>query len=122
EQILTWLRSKQQREKLKTELIEDSAFNKIAPFFKLGIYFSGSINRDDLFRGNEETVYRQYSTISDYREELIHLFLKVKDPLPVAQMVSGSKQFREQYHAISSDTTAKFSSSDVYGQRSRRYE
>ncbi|CAF5157207.1 unnamed protein product, partial [Rotaria magnacalcarata] len=114
--------SKKQREKLKKELIEDFDFKQIAPFFKLGIYFSGSINRDDLSRGNEETVYHQYSTISDYREELIDLFLKVKDPLPVAQMASGSKQFREQYHAISSNTTAKSSSSDVYGQRLRRYE
>ncbi|CAF2040924.1 unnamed protein product [Rotaria magnacalcarata] len=114
--------SKKQREKLKKELIEDFDFKQIAPFFKLGIYFSGSINRDDLSRGNEETVYHQYSTISDYREELIDLFLKVKDPLPVAQMASGSKQFREHYHAISSNTTAKSSSSDVYGQRLRRYE
>ncbi|CAF3407283.1 unnamed protein product, partial [Rotaria socialis] len=31
----------------------------------------------------------------------------VKDPLPVEQMASESKQFREQYHAISSNTTAK---------------
>ncbi|CAF3324976.1 unnamed protein product [Rotaria socialis] len=66
--IITRCESKddQQREKMRKELSEDTYFKEIAPFFKLGIYFSGSLNPDDYNKANE-SLYDQYSTIIDYR-------------------------------------------------------
>ncbi|CAF1256578.1 unnamed protein product [Adineta ricciae] len=85
--IITHCESKneEQREKLRKELVEDAAFHKIAPFFKLGILFSGSINRDDYNNGSE-CVYNQYFAAVDYRTQLIEKFLSVRDPLPINQM------------------------------------
>nr|ACD54613.1 AIG1-like protein [Adineta vaga] len=85
--IITHCESKTeaQREKLKEELIHDAHFRNIARFFKLGIYFSGSINRDDFLTASDNIV-EQFFTISEYRQKLINLFLSVKDPLPIADM------------------------------------
>jgi GTP-binding protein EngB required for normal cell division len=85
--VITHCESKteKQRDKLRGELVQDLYFKKIAPFFELGILFSGSINRDDFNLGNE-SVYEQFFTISDYRAALIKLFLSVKEPLPIAQL------------------------------------
>lgn len=74
---------KTQREDLRQQLVTDTAFKNIASFFKLGILFSGSINRDDYNRGNE-SVYEQFFTITDYRIQLIEMFLSVTDPLPIS--------------------------------------
>ena len=41
------------RDKLRKKLVEDVNFTKIAPFFKLSIFFFGSINRDDCECGHE---------------------------------------------------------------------
>jgi hypothetical protein len=85
--IITHCESKSegQRETLRQELVQDAYFKNIAPFFQLGILFSGSINRDDYNYGNE-SVYDQFFTISDYRMQLIEMFLSVKDPLPITDM------------------------------------
>ncbi|CAF1256633.1 unnamed protein product [Adineta ricciae] len=83
--IYSQSKNKEQREKLRKELVEDAAFHKIAPFFKLGILFSGSINRDD-YNNGIECVYNQYFAAVDYRTQLIEKFLSVRDPLPINQM------------------------------------
>jgi septin family protein len=90
----------QQREKLRKELMEDVDFISIAPFFKLGVYFSGAINRSDLQHGNARSVELQYCAISEYREELIEQFLRVEDPLPIENMASSSKKFAEIYRQL----------------------
>jgi len=87
------------RENLKKELMQDVYFKKIAPFFNLGIYFSGAISRDDLERGNE-SVYPQFFTINDYREELIELFLGVNEPIPIEKIAAGSSKFSQVYHNL----------------------
>lgn len=85
--IITHCESKteEQRQKLKQELVQDTDFKKIAPFFQLGILFSGAINPDDYTQGSDN-VYRQYFNISDSRIQLINMFLSVKDPLPIERM------------------------------------
>ncbi len=85
--IITHCESKteEQRQKLKQELVQDTDFKKIAPFFQLGILFSGAINPDDYTQGSDN-VYRQYFNIIDYRIQLINMFLSVKDPLPIDRM------------------------------------
>lgn len=88
-----------QRVKQKKELMEDVYFKNIAPFFKLGIFFSGAISRDDLYRGNE-SVYHQFCTISDYREKLIEQFLKINEPLPIERMAASSRKFAEEYRSV----------------------
>jgi len=87
------------RENLKKELMQDVYFKKIAPFFNLGIYFSGAISRDDLERGNE-SVYPQFFTINDYREELIELFLGVNEPIPIEKIAATSSKFAQVYHNL----------------------
>ena len=62
-----------QRQKMRTELMEDIYFKEIAHFFQLGIFFSGSLNPDDYEQGSE-SLYEQYFTICDYRADLIRLF------------------------------------------------
>jgi hypothetical protein len=73
--IVTYCESKdeEQREKIRIELKKDVHFEDIQSFFKLGIFFSGSINRDDYNKGYESIV-GQYKTSIDYRSALIDLF------------------------------------------------
>lgn len=92
-----------QRKRLRNELMEDACFKKIGTFFKLGVYFSGAINGDDLNRGSDN-VYHQFCTISDYREQLIEVFLKVNDPLPIEAMAATSKKFCEEYRSLSQNS------------------
>ena len=87
-----------QREKLKRELLEDVAFKRVAPFFKLGVFFSGSIDRNDYKQGNE-SVYKQFAAISDYRERLIEQILQIKEPISIEKMASSSSKFAHAYRA-----------------------
>ena len=70
--IITRCESKdeEQRKQLKTELEKDTFFKTVAPFFKLGIFFSGSLNRDDYKQGNE-SLKKQYATINEYTDKKI---------------------------------------------------
>jgi hypothetical protein len=84
--IITHCESKneEQRNKMKSELDEDVFFKTIAPFFKLGVFFLGSLNRDDYNLGNE-SVIKQYVTISEYRTKLIELFISDIKPFPISE-------------------------------------
>lgn len=101
-----------QRAKLKQELMEDVYFKDIASFFKLGVHFSGAISRDDLIRGNERGVELQYCAVSEYREKLIELFLRVKDPLPIENMAKTSSKFAKEYRNLSSSSQMR--AAEVY--------
>lgn len=63
-----------QRDRLRMEITNDVNFRKIAPHFKKGIYFSGSLNFDNWNQAQEQTLYRQFKTICEYRQELLELF------------------------------------------------
>ena len=95
-------KSEEQRKKLKDELLQDAYFKKISAFFKLGIMFSGAINPDDINAGHD-SAYNQYFTISDYRTQLIELFLSIKEPLPITEIATGAEKFakdiRERFMA-----------------------
>lgn len=87
--IITHCESKteDQLDNYKKELLEDQFFKNIASYFKLGIYFTGSLNRDDFVKGNE-SVLDQYVTISAYRDNLINLFTcDSVEPFPISQML-----------------------------------
>ncbi|CAF1189425.1 unnamed protein product [Adineta ricciae] len=87
--IITHCESKavDQLETYKQELLQDHFFRSIASYFKLGIFFSGSLNRDDYNNGNESLI-DQYVTISAYRERLIELFTCLSvEPFPICQML-----------------------------------
>jgi GTP-binding protein EngB required for normal cell division len=95
--IVTRCESKdeKQRENMRNELLEDNYFKEIAPFFELGIFFSGSINRDDFNKGND-SVYDQFFTISDYRVKLIELFTSDIEPFPISEMlISNIRRARD---------------------------
>ncbi|CAF1425973.1 unnamed protein product [Rotaria magnacalcarata] len=110
-------KSEEKRNKLKEELVQDNYFKKIAPFFELGIFFSGSINPDDFHNGND-SVIDQYCMVSEYRTQLIELFLSIKEPLPIVEIANGSTKFakdiRDRYIAKEdqSDTHYKDDSPD----------
>ena len=88
--------SEKHREKMRSELMNDSYFQEIVPFFKLGIFFSGSLNRDDYDRGNER-LYDQFLTISEYRTNLIELFTSDIQPIPINELlISEIRQLREE--------------------------
>ncbi|CAM4766700.1 unnamed protein product [Rotaria magnacalcarata] len=103
--IITRCESKdeQKREKMSKELSEDIYFKEIAPFFKLGIYFSGSLNPDDYNKANE-SLYDQYSTISDYRIKLIELFTSSIEPFPLSELlISEVRRAHEKVKSIKDD-------------------
>ncbi|CAF3348137.1 unnamed protein product [Rotaria sp. Silwood2] len=79
-------KTKEQLNALRKELVEDMFFKNIASFFKLGIFFSGSLNRDDYNHGNENLL-DQFVTISEYREELIKLFTSEIKTYPICKML-----------------------------------
>lgn len=110
----------EQRDKLRKELIEDIAFKNIAPFFKLGVYFSGAINRNELVRGNKRSAELQYCAVSEYREKLIEQFLQVNEPLPIEKMATSSRQFAEVYRNLSPSSVLKIQSqNNSHGLNSR---
>lgn len=80
-----------QRDKMIKELNEDAYFKEVAPFFQLGVLFSGSLNRDDYNNGNANLV-KQFVTISKYRQKLIELFTSKIDPFPISEMVISAIQ------------------------------
>jgi hypothetical protein len=91
--IITHCESKteDQLELYKRELLQDQYFKNIASYFKLGIWFSGSLNRDDYNKGHEN-LKDQYVTICEYREKLIQLFTcGTVDPFPICQLVENQK-------------------------------
>ena len=89
---------------LKKELMEDIYFKKVAAFFHLGVFFSGSINRDDCERGHEN-VYHQYNTVSRYRDTLIELFLTTNEPVLIDKMAATSRKFAETYRILTKQNT-----------------
>ena len=82
--IITHCESKSegQRKMIVRELSEDKFFKEIAPFFKRGIFFSGSINRDNYNNGNE-CIIDEYVCICEYRTKLIELFSENIKPFPI---------------------------------------
>ena len=107
--IITHCESKttEQQTKLVDELKKDAFFQSIGSFFKLGVFFSGSLDRDDVNYGNE-SVLRQYVTICDYRIKLIELFIGEIEPFPVCEMlmnqIIGNK---DNINKTVQETTAK---------------
>jgi hypothetical protein len=86
--IITRCESKNEDQcrKVDAELKEDSYFSEISSFFKLGVFFSGSLNRDDYIQGND-SLLRQFLTIMDYRNKLIHAFTTNNQPFLVTDML-----------------------------------
>jgi GTP-binding protein EngB required for normal cell division len=96
--IVTRCESKdeKQREKMRAELFEDNYFKEIAPFFKLGILFSGSLDPDDYNKGND-SLLDQFITISDYRMKLVELFTSEIEPFPMSDMLmSHIRRIRDE--------------------------
>jgi hypothetical protein len=95
--IITHCESKidQQRETLKEELLQDLYFKKVAPFFQLGIFFSGSINPDDYHQANE-SVYHQYATVTEYRDLLIEMFLKIDEAVAITDIARSKAMFANE--------------------------
>ena len=88
-------KSEAQRKMIVRELSEDKFFKEIAPFFKRGIFFSGSINRDNYNNGNE-CILDEYVCICEYRTKLIELFSENIKPFPItSSQISTIRQANE---------------------------
>ena len=79
-------KNEDQLARLRDELLNDYHFRTFVPFFKLGIFFSGSLDRDDYDQANER-LYYQYARICNYRTELIELFKSEIKPFPITEML-----------------------------------
>jgi hypothetical protein len=99
--IITHCESKvdEQRETLKEELLQDLYFKKVAPFFQLGIFFSGSINPDDYHQANE-SVCEQFCTVIDYRNQLIELFIGINAPVPLVDIARCKTKFANEIRSL----------------------
>ncbi|CAF1433573.1 unnamed protein product [Adineta steineri] len=75
----------QQQEKWRQELLDDKDFGTILPCLKKGIFFSGSLKREDVNRGYRESVMNQFETIIKYRETLLELFIEEKNPFLITE-------------------------------------
>ncbi|UJR17421.1 hypothetical protein I4U23_004316 [Adineta vaga] len=85
-------KDKKQRKSIISQLKEDKEFKLIRPFFKMGIFFSGVLNRDDYKCGSENLI-GQYLTVSKYRAKLIKMFSKTVKPFPLIDtLISDSKR------------------------------
>ena len=96
--IITQCESKdeKQRAKISSEFKNDTYFQEIAPFFKLGIFFSGSLNRDDFGKGNYGSLYDQFVTINDYRTKLIELFIGDIQPFKINEkLIDDARRLRQ---------------------------
>lgn len=87
-----------QRKRICEELRTDIHLKEIVPYFRRGMFFSGSINYDDYLQGNE-SVLDQYRTIRDYRAKLIEEFSRNIEPFPIQQMLYSSIQRTHQREA-----------------------
>ncbi|UJR19171.1 hypothetical protein I4U23_022301 [Adineta vaga] len=85
-------KDKKQRKSIISQLKEDKEFELIRPFFKMGIFFSGVLNRDD-YKWGSENLIGQYLTVSKYRTKLIKMFRKTVKPFPLIDtLISDSKR------------------------------
>lgn len=86
--IITHCESKnhEQRHRMCYELERDLYFQEIASFFRLGIFFSGSLDRDDYNQANHGLI-DQFLTISDYRTKLIELFTRPIEPCSIHNLL-----------------------------------
>jgi len=104
--IITRCESKdaEQRDKLVKEITNDIHFKEIASYFQKGIHFSGTLNRDNWNKAQQQTLKDQFQTICDYREDLINLFSSATDPFEVkycefsdvAQMIKDRQDLMAQ--------------------------
>jgi GTP-binding protein EngB required for normal cell division len=95
--IITHCESKNEedRARLKSELSEDIHFKELVSFFKLGIFFSGALNRDDYNTANDSLI-DQFVAISEYRTILIEMFTSDLVPFPLdATGMSELRRARE---------------------------
>jgi hypothetical protein len=75
-------KNEEQRSRIKKELEEDKFFKRIKPYFKLGVFFSGSINRDN-YNNSNDCILDEYVAICKYRTQLIDLFTSNIKPFPI---------------------------------------
>jgi hypothetical protein len=70
---------------MRSELLEDVYFKDISTFFKLGIFFSCTLNPDDHKQANE-SLLDQFLTISDYRTKLIDTLVSEIELFPIGEL------------------------------------
>jgi hypothetical protein len=77
--IITKCESKdeQQREKICAEARNNLDFKVLTTQMKQGIFFTGSINKDDWIDASN-SVYKQFETICEYRNKLLDLFINTE--------------------------------------------
>ncbi len=85
--ILTGCESKNERQcdLIWSQLHENIMLKEILPYFKLGIFFSGSLSCND---GNYDRYLLecQFLRINEYRTKLIKLFEKEIEPIPISKI------------------------------------
>jgi len=96
--IITHCESKDNEEcnRLRNELINDHYFKEIIPYFRQGIHFTGSINRDDFNRKYIDVVSGQFETVYVYRQNLIQLIQNTRDSFRIQPKIEQQQQQQQQ--------------------------
>ncbi|CAF0996687.1 unnamed protein product [Adineta steineri] len=69
-------KSEQQLESMKKDIQTNLDFKVLSSQMKQGLFFTGSINRDDWI-DTSSSVYQQFENICEYRNKLLDLFINV---------------------------------------------
>lgn len=78
--------TQQARDQRVAELKVAPQFNKILPFFKKGVYFTGALNPNDWNYANAIALGRQFKEICKYRHALIKLFRSSIEPFDISHL------------------------------------
>ncbi|CAF1320076.1 unnamed protein product [Adineta ricciae] len=95
------LKGERERQRLLDEIENDVNFRTVVPYFRQGIYFSGSISQDGVNRKDLELVTEQFETVYHYRRNLIQLFRNVKKPFNIDQRQRSQPEERRAILPVS---------------------
>ena len=97
--IITHCESKddQERARIIAALRDTVYFKEFIDYFRLGVYFSGALDRDDYNKGNM-VLLRQFKTIHHYRKQLIQFFTRDIRPCLISEMAMSD--LRRCCHAL----------------------
>jgi hypothetical protein len=87
--IITRCESKndEQRQKLRSEIMQDVEYTKVTQYLGRGIHFSGALNHDS-WNGASEALYNQFETVYDYRRNLLQLIAEDIKPFHIQSPLS----------------------------------
>ena len=100
-------KSEELRNSLRREIESDTLFQPLTGYFRRGIFFSGSLDRDS-YNNATDNLYYQFETIVAYRDKLIDALKENVEPFAVrdSNITSYRRLVEEQDKSANTETTA----------------